>query len=297
MGRVNAQMLLQNQYLFDPTVQNPAIGAKFDYPSLKLNSSKKWFNLPNSPQVSYLSYNHTLIKQNMGFNVAISADQYGSITSNQGKISYFYFTKLNIKGDFISYGAYAAIARNIFNMPEQMTNDPALTYENNRISSFKPIFGAGIYYKTKDYAISFNIDNLIPIKNKAQNTSFEPNQKRSYSLLLETTFENEIQTFGVIPSIFVRVDEKLDRELHINCKFIVKRSIWFGFSYRDALDFQLLTMHNAGLLIGLKFFRRLNIMYMYEFNVTQTRSILGPNHYLTIGFDFFSSRKNVPLFF
>lgn len=290
-------MLLQNQYLFDPTVQNPAIGAKFDYPTLKLNSSKKWFNLPQSPQVSYLSYNHTFTKQNMGFNVAISADQYGSITSNQGKISYFYYTKLNIKGDFISYGAYTAFARNIFKMPDSNMNDPALTYENNRISSYKPIFGVGIYYKTKDYAISFNIDNLIPIKNKAQNTSFEPNQKRSYSLLLETTFENEIQTFGIIPSIFVRVDEKLDREIHLNCKFIVKRSIWFGFSYRDALDFQLLTMHNAGFLIGLKFFRRLNIMYMYEFNVARTRSILGPNHYLTIGFDFFSSRRNVPLFF
>jgi len=233
----------------------------------------------------------------MGFNFAIASDQYGSIASNQGKLSYFYYTKLNIKGDFVSYGIYGALSRTYFYLPDSNTNDPALIYPNNRIYSYKPIFGAGIYYKTKDIAVSFNIDNLIPIKNKAQNSTFEPNQKRSYSLLFETTFENEIQTLGVIPSIFVRVDEKLDREVHINCKFIVKRSIWFGFSYRDALDFQLLTMHNAGFLIGLKFFRRINIMYMYEFNVTNSRKIIGPNHYLTIGFDFFSSRKNVPLFF
>ncbi|MBN2893021.1 MAG: PorP/SprF family type IX secretion system membrane protein [Bacteroidales bacterium] len=283
-------------YLFDQTLLNPAIGARYDFLTVKLSGSEQWVKLPKNPQTQALSFNMKL-KNKMGFNGAILNENYGVVGNTGIKLSYFYYTKLNTKGDLLSFGISLSAFNYSFNTselnPEEI--DPALTGEN--LSAFIPNAGLGVYYQKKDLSLGFSAANLIPYKPNIFNTDIEPTKTRSYYVYGEYRFKNEINTFAVVPSVLFNLDEKFNREINLNAKLIFNNAVWLGFSYRDALSGETYAIHNFLAIVGFNFFKRLNIAYGYDFGLFSARNVMGGSHNFLVGYNFIKIDKDVPMYF
>jgi len=293
----NAQELpFTKHYIFDQTILNPALGAKYDYFSVKLTGTDQWVSLPDHPQTQTLTFNMKF-KNSMGFNAAILNELYGAVQNTGIKLSYFYYTRLNKQGDYISYGLSASLMQNRFGLPTDgsYVGDPTLN--QGILSVLYPNVSAGVYYNMDDISLGFSATNLIPYKPQVLNTTYEPNRTRTYFLYGETKFANEINTFAVIPSVMFMIDEKLQREIDLNGKMVFQSKYWVGISYKDALSFNSYAIHNFMAMVGFKFFKKLNISYGYDFGVLAVRSVYGGTHYFMIGYDFINPRGKYPMYF
>lgn len=284
------------QYLFDQTLLNPAIGARYDFATIKLVAKEQWIQLPEHPQVQSLSFNMKF-KNKMGFNAAILNESYGAVSNTGLKVSYFYYTKLNTKGDFISLGIFGSFSKYSFNIsklnPEEI--DPAMTG-----SSMKAVFpnaGLGVYYQKDKLSVGFSAGNILPYKPNVFDSPDEPFKTRTYFLHAEYRFQNEINTFAVVPSVGFIINERLQKEININTKLIFRNTVWLGISYSDALTTNTYASRNILSLVGFNFFKRLNIAYGYEFGLFSAKNILGGSHNLLIGYNFIKIDKDVPMYF
>lgn len=284
------------QYLLDQTLMNPAIGARYDFMMIKLVGKEKWIQLPEHPKVQSLSFNMKF-KNKMGFNTAFLHESYGAVSNTGFKLSYFYYTKLNTKGDFISFGIYASFSEYSFNILKLNPNeiDPAIS--NNSMTAFVPNAGIGIYYQVDKLSLGFSAGNLLPYKPNIFDSPDEPFKTRTYFLYSEYRFQNEINTFAIVPSIGFIINERLQREVNINTKLIFVNAVWVGLSYSDALTSNSYAARNIMTLIGFNFFKRLNIAYGYEFGLFSARNVIGSSHNLLVGYNFIKINKDVPMYF
>ncbi len=284
-------------YIFDQTLLNPAVGAKYDYLSIKFTGSEQWINLPKNPQIQNLSINSKFKNKKMGINTTFMNNSYGVINYTGLKLSYFYYTKLNVQGDYLSYGIYGTIFQLNFDTRNLISSvqDPVLT--NQLYSTFYPNAGLGIYYKQKYFSLGLSAGNLLPYKPKFINNSYEPSKAPTIFLYADSRIANEIKTFIYEPSAMFFIDKNLKRELDLNSRFIFNNKFWFGISYRDALNLDNYAIHNILLMLGIRFFNRLHFAYSYDIDVLSARSVLGGSHSLMLGFDFIHNRRIYPMYF
>lgn len=283
-------------YLFDQTLLNPALGARYDFIAVKLVGSQQWIQLPENPQIQSLSFNMKF-KNKMGFNAAILNEKYGAIGNTGLKLSYFYYTKLNYKGDFISFGASGSFFNYSFNTNELHPEEIDPTLVSGNLSAFFPNAGVGIYLQRQDLSLGFSAGNLLPYKPNLFNSPDEPFKTRTYFLYGEYRFKNEINTFAVVPSALIYIDENLHRQVNINTKLIFQNVFWVGLSYRDAITGDAYAVHNIVSMVGFNFFKRLNIGYSYDFGLFSARNILGGTHSALIGYNFINIDKDMPMYF
>jgi len=230
------------QYMFDQTLLNPAIGSRNDFITIKLTGNQQWTQMPRNPLSQTLSYNMKFINK-MGFNAALLNDRYGVINNSGLKLSYFYYTKLNTKGDYISFGASVSGYNYAIKMSQlnPATPDPRLSGDN--MNTFFMNAGIGVYYEKDKLSLGLSAGNLVPYKPSFANTDLEPSQSRTYTLYGEYRIKNEINTMAVVPSLLFSIDELRRKEVNINTKLIIQNVVWFGVSYRDAITLQAQAMH------------------------------------------------------
>ncbi len=283
-------------YLFDQTLLNPAIGARYDFMTVKLTGSEQWTKLPENPQMQTLSFNMKF-KNKMGFNAALMNEKYGVVKNPGLKLSYFYYTKLSTKGDFISFGISFSGFQYSFSSANLSTEvpDPAITNQN--MSGFFPNASIGVFYKKNVISLGFSAGNLIPYKPNLFNNEQEPTKTRTYFFYGDYQFKNEINTFAVVPSVLFMVDERLQRQINLNAKMIFSNAVWIGISYRDAITTSEYAIHNVLAMVGFNFFKRLNIGFGYDFGLFSIRTLLGGSRSVLIGYNFIKIDKDVPMYF
>jgi len=290
------ELPFSKHYIFDQTLLNPALGAKYNFIAVKLVGSEQWIKMPQNPELQSLSFNMKF-KNKMGFNATALNEKYGAVSNFGLKLSYFYYIKLNTKGDFISFGLSGPFFQYAFDLsnlkPEEI--DPAMS--TNSLQCFVPNASTGVYFQKKNVALGFSAGNLFPYKSKFYISDDEPFKTRTYFFYGEYRFKNEINTFAVVPSAIFYIDEQLNRQVNINTKLIFNNVFWVGLSYRDAISTQTYSIHNILTLVGFNFFKRLNLAYGYDFGLFSARNILGGTHNLMIGYNFIKRDKDVPMYF
>lgn len=284
-------------YILDQTLLNPAVGAKYDFLSIKLTVSEQWTSLPDNPSIQNISINTKFKDKKMGINATLLNNSYGVIGYSGFKFSYFYYNKLNVEGDYLSYGIYGSLFQLSFDTRNLVSSipDPALT--NQLYSEFYPNAGMGIYYKQKYFSLGLSAGNLFPHIPSFLNSSYEPQKAQTIFLYADTRLTNEIKTFAYEPSIMFFIDKNLQREIDFNSRFIFNNQFWMGFSYRDALNFDDFSTHNLLAMTGIRFFNKLHIAYAYDFDILALRKVLGGSHSIMIGYDFVKKRRVYPMYF
>ena len=285
-------------YLFDQSLINPAFGVKYDYFTVKLMGADQWTALPQNPKIATLMMNYKFTKKKMGINVAIFNNTYGLVQFSGLKFSYFYYSKVNVEGDYFSLGVYGSFFNHTFNISQATTaenNDPALSA--NKYSKYFVNAGFGGIYNQKYFTFSMSFGNVIPTSNKTELYSFKPPVEPNLYLYADLKLANEIKTFIFIPSIMFRINTKLSKEINLNGKMVFNQKLWFALSYRDALTFDLYSIHNINIMVGLRFLKRFEFGYSYDLGVLSVRNILGGTHSIYLGFYMIKSNRDVPMFF
>lgn len=284
-------------YIFDQTLLNPAVGAKYDFMSIKLSASEQWTSLPDNPSIQNISINTKFKNKKMGINATLLNNSYGVIRYSGFKFSYFYYNKLNVDGDYISYGLYGSLFQLGFDTRNLNSSIPDPVLTNQLYTDFYPNAGMGIYYKQKYFSLGLSAGNLFPHKPNFLNITYEPLKAQTVYLYADTRLTNEIKTFAYEPSVMFFIDKNLQREIDLNSRFIFNNQFWMGFSYRDALKFDDYSTHDVLAMIGIRFFNKLHIAYSYDFDILSLRKVLGGSHSIMIGYDFVSKRRVYPMYF
>lgn len=283
-------------YLFDQTLLNPALGARYDFMTVKLTGNEQWTKLPNNPRTGTISFNMKF-RNKMGFNASLLHENYGAISNPGFSFSYFYYTKLNTKGDMLSFGVSGSVFQYSLNTANLITDNPEPNLIGNKISTIYPNAGFGVYYQKQDFSISFSAGNLLPFSHNLFDSDDEPYKTRTYFLYTDYQFKNEINTLAFVPSIVFFIDEKLYRQIHLNSKLIFENAFWVGLSYRDAISTNEYAIHNLLAMVGFNFFKRLNLAYGYDFGLFSARPLLGGSHSFMVGYNFIKTNKDVPMYF
>lgn len=284
-------------YIFDQTLLNPAVGAKYDFLSIKLTGAEQWMKLPENPQIQNLSINSKFKNSNMGINATLMNNSYGVVRYSGLKFSYFYFTKLSVRGDYISYGIYGSVFQFSFDTRNLSSTTADPTLQNQLFTNFYPNAGLGIYYSQKYFSLGISAGNLFPYKPDFFDNTYEPLKAQTIYLYGDTRLTNEIKTLAYEPSVMIYIDKNFKRELHINNRFIINNQFWLGISYRDALSFDNYSTHNVLAMIGARFFNKLHFGYSYDLNLFSARTVLGGSHNIMIGYDFVKKRRIYPMYF
>ena len=287
------------QYLFNNSLINPAIASRDNYISIRFIDRHQWVGINDAPQNQSISVN-TKIRNKMGVGGNFYNEKYGALRKTGLQLSYFYDIRLNADkiGSKLSFSLYGSIFQKSLSESELHTldpNDPAITGETE--SAFFPQAGAGIFYYNRIFSVGLSASNLIPSKEGISNSEYEPNKIRTYFLYSDFTYSNEISTFAVVPSILIKVDEKLNREININAKIYFKEFIWFGLSYRDALQKNIYQNHSISGLVGLRLFDMVYFGYRYEVGLNNIQSYNSGTHEIMLGGNIYSKKQNTPRYF
>ena len=86
-------------------------------------------------------------------------------------------------------------------------------------------------------------------------------------------------------------------EINVNTKISLKKFIWFGISYRDALEREGFQSHTIMGLFGLRLFDRVYFGYSYDVSINIFRSYNNATHEIMIGGNIFNKKQNMPRYF
>lgn len=287
------------QYLFDQTAINPAFGVKYDYLTVKLIATDQWTQLPANPKIATLMFNYKFNKKKTGINATLMGNSYGSVDYTGLKFSYFYFSKINVEGDYFSLGIYGSLFNysfNVHNTYVENPNDPAIL--NSAVfSKFIPNVGFGGLYNQEYFTLSLSVGNAYLIKFSEKLNSFNPPIEPSIFAYFDLKFANEIKTVQFIPSLMFRMNTKLGKEINLNAKMLFNQKYWFALSYRDALKFDLYSIHNVNLILGIRIMKKFEFGYSYDLGILSVRSVLGGTHSVYLGYYMLKNRRDVPMFF
>ena len=287
------------QYLFNNSLINPAIASRDNFISIRFTDRHQWMGISESPQNQTLCVN-TKIKNKMGIGGNLFNEKYGPLRKTGLQLSYFYDIRLNADkiGSKLSFSLYGSIFQKAISEEDLVTldpNDPAISGQTE--SYFTPQAGAGIFYYNRIFSVGLSASNLIPTTEKVFNNEYEPKKIRTYFLYSDYTYSNEINTFAVIPSILFKIDEKMNREININTKIYFKEFIWFGLSYRDALQKNIYRNYSISGLVGLRLFDMVYLGYRYEVGLNNIQTYNTGTHEIMLGGNIYNNKQGRPRYF
>ena len=79
---------LFTQYMFNPSIINPAYVVTKNAPSIYIQQRNQWGNLEGSPNTSFFSYQHPSLFQNLGIGINIVSDNIGPVTDFSSSVDF-----------------------------------------------------------------------------------------------------------------------------------------------------------------------------------------------------------------
>jgi type IX secretion system PorP/SprF family membrane protein len=264
------------QYYFNELVLNPAYAGSHVQLSLTSMYRNQWVNFPGAPRTLSFSGHTSLYKNKMGVGLLINHDEIGSY-KNQNVYAYYSY-KLHFPKATLSMGLQAGfnfIGADFSKLDLLNPDDPSFSI----INSFKPNFGAGLYYSKEKFFIGFSVpfilNNGIPYS--LETAVDEIKEARYYFLRGGTIFPiNRQKTIQLNPSIMLRSQEGQPLSLDLNLGFIFYDVISTGASWRSGDAF--ITF------IDLKLSEKFHFSYSYDWTGSDIRRYSNGSHEFVLNY-------------
>lgn len=222
-----------SQYYFNPLIINPAYaGANVEFTAIAMYRNQ-WVNFPGAPKTYSITGHSSLMKNKIGVGLIINHDVIGSYKNQHVYGSFAY--KIHSRNATLSMGLQAGV--NILGadysaLDIQHPDDPNFSEFFN---SFKPNFGAGLYYTRKNFFVGFSVPFIL--NNKMPNSFGEVLndiiEARYYFIRTGTVFPlTKTENVKLNPSVLVRAQEGQPLTFDINAAFIFYDIFSLGASYR-----------------------------------------------------------------
>ncbi len=259
-------------YMFNQLVLNPAYAGSSDYASFMATTRHQWVGLDGAPQTQTFSA-HAPLKNQVGVGLTFARDVAGPMTTFVFESNFSYKLKFNDKSNLL-FGLMAGLNNSSVQLTSLLDIDPDDVSFQNNINSFKPVFGAGLYFNNPRGFISFSVPDLVETDYTTLDLSWQ--HKRHY--YLSGGFVSNIgEQVKFRPSVMMRYVNGAPFSAEATASLIFKDKLWFGLIYRlnDAV----------GALAAIQINNQLRVAYSYDYSVTMLRGYQGGSHEISVIYD------------
>jgi type IX secretion system PorP/SprF family membrane protein len=242
-ARLAAQELpVFDLYLHDNTLLNPAFYGRENCRVISLADHHQWLGIKDAPNTQVINaYGRFYLPQGNndvwhGLGIQLSRDVNGAYQQlNLGGTYAFHVRLPGTRNTSLSMGIEALARQYILDETGfgNVYYDPVIS--GNRINALSPAFNLGIAVCHPEFYAGITVADLLPPLDNV--TEPEPvYQGRHYFLTAGHVINSRSGIFTFEPSMVIKINESLHRQIDISMKTSFGEKFWFGLSYRHSLD-------------------------------------------------------------
>ena len=223
---------LFTQYMFNPSILNPAYVVTKNSASIYVQQRNQWGNLEGSPNTSFFSYQHPSLFQNLGVGVNIVSDNIGPVTDFSSSVDFSSLIRISERWN-TSLGI--KLACNVLNVNFDLLNiynpsDPFFSKNIRNLSSLN--FGFGVFVYSEKTYIGFSSPSVVR-QNHFDDESIVFNASdEQHFYLTAGHVVNLSNTVKLKPSTMLRYVDNLPIQMDVSVNTFLHDKIILGVSYR-----------------------------------------------------------------
>lgn len=278
------------QYMYNPTVINPAYAGSKGYTSIYGLYRTQWVGLEGAPKTANISMNKPIEGSKLGYGVSVLSDKIGVSDETQIAVDLAY--TLFLQNDSrLAFGLKAS--GNFLNIDYTKLNqynpgEQAL--QNNITNQFSPNVGVGFYYYNKKSYLGASVPMLLNTEKYDDINKTQVNQRyhvylmggRVYDLSYNLKFK---------PAFVSKIVAGAPLQLDVSTNFMFNEKFIIGAAYRWSAS--------VSMLAGFQLNDNLFIGYGYDAETTRLSNYNSGSHEIFLQFDLFRkhSKLETPRFF
>ena len=223
-----------SQYMFSGLVVNPAYAGNQKQTVVTALHRDQWVNLPGAPTTQTFIVNSALKEYPIGVGLMLSRDQIGSYNDYSVYSSYAYRIPITKKGSLAMgiQGGFNYTSADFSDLRQLDDNDQVFAQSLNR---FKPNFGLGAFYSTKQSYAGISIPYIFQsdIYSYAEIKDQVNLQKARYLLLAGGHVFTLNDFIKLKPSTLLRVQQGQAFSADLNANVFLDDILNIGLSYRS----------------------------------------------------------------
>jgi type IX secretion system PorP/SprF family membrane protein len=272
------------QYMFNPTVINPAYAGSTGYGSFFSMYRAQWVGLEGAPRTMNLGYHQPIENSHLGIGANLLRDEIGPTSTTFAAVDVSY-TIAFANESRLAFGIKAG--GELFSIDNQKLknfnpDDPFL--QQNMVNQFSPNVGVGLYYYTENSYLGLSVPRLLETRFYDAIAYSETTRKQHvyfvggkvYDLTYNLKFK---------PAFVSKIVAGAPLQLDLTANFLYNERFTMGVSYRwDAA---------VSALLGFKVNNRLSIGYGYDRETTRLANFNSGSHELFLQFDLLKNGQKV----
>ena len=278
------------QYMYNPTLVNPAYAGSKGYTSIYGLYRAQWVGLDGAPQTINLSVNKPISASNLGYGVSIVKDRIGPSDETQFAIDLSY--SLFFDNDYrLAFGIKTtANLLNVDYSKLNQYNQGESILQNNITNRFSPNIGAGFYLYNKKGYFGASIPMLLDPKKYDDLSNSGVNQRYHLYFIGGKVF-NLSNDVKFKPAFISKIVSGSPFQLDLSGNFIFNDKFTIGASYRMS--------SSLSAMVGFQINDKLFIGYGYDRETTKLSGYNSGSHEIFLQFNLFENNKKIetPRFF
>lgn len=222
------------QYMYNMNIINPAYAGSREGLSFGLLYRNQWSKIDGAPETGTF-FGHSPVGNNLGLGLSVIADQLGPVTETNTYIDFSYTLKLG--GEHrLAFGLKAGATFHDIGLAGIDLIDPGDPFFQN-INETTPNIGAGIFYYTNKYYLSFSVPNMLASVHLDANGNKIGSETQHYFLTGGYVFDLSPNT-ELKPSFMVKsaFDAPTSFDINLNARFFKKFEIGASYRFDDSFS-------------------------------------------------------------
>lgn len=278
------------QYMYNPSVINPAYAGSLGYGSLFSLYRTQWIGLEGAPKTLNMSYHQPLESTNLGLGGNIVHDEIGPSTTTNFSVDVSY--TINFENDSrLAFGIKAGgELLNIDYTKLNHYNPSDVSFRNNINSQFSPNIGAGLFYYNENSYLGLSVPMLLQTKRYDEFAYSDANRRQHFYLMGGKVFDLSYNV-KFKPAFVAKMVAGAPLQVDLTGNFLINEKFTVGVAYRWSAA--------LSALVGFKVNDRISIGYGYDRETTRLSNFNSGSHELFLQFDLFKINQQVetPRFF
>lgn len=280
------------QYMYNMNVINPAYAGSRGTLSLGMLGRKQWTDIDGAPKTATFSA-HAPVARNVGGGLSVIADEIGPVKEQNVYADVSYTLQTSEEGR-LAFGLKGGVTfQNIDLLSIILPQDPNDPLFQDNMSNTYPNFGAGVYYYTDKFYVSFSVPNILKSTHfeKSNGVITKASEEMHYFFTSGYVFQLS-ESLKLKPSVMFKGVSGAPVSVDMNANVLIYDRLELGASYRwdDSV---------SG-LINFYVTRSFQMGYAYDYNVSDFNyANTGGSHELFLLYDIDFNKKKLksPRFF
>lgn len=238
----------------------------------------QWYDEPGAPQ-TFTANVHGAFNKNNGIGLSFINDEYGAVSQNTVTVDYSH--TLDLGNSKLAFGLKAGVNLLDVGLTDLYVIDPNDPLFSQNISDSQLNLGAGVFYYTDHFYLSFSIPNFLESAYNGGD-GYEATDEMHMFLAGGYVFDLG-DNFKLKPHflIFNNLGQPLQADLNLNMLFANRFEVGISHRLQDAI---------SG-MFNIRLFNGLNVGYAYDRHISDVRFYSPSSHEVFLNYDWNLSKK------